>query len=324
MPVSIQRKRKLLFACLGVVSLICLAAILFFPALWLRTVFLGILFLLPFVSFFLLRNMQKEETASLEEFIQKTLHRIHRGDSVPAAALHWREEGERILHEMKGLEDTFQKEAEEHTQFVLSWIGKFQKSISDLEQIRVLLEERKDPLSLDVEREKMAMDGMLEQIKGYFTSIISRQKYSIQEVELPKLVSDAVIRNAPLFSEKSIGFRRNTIKLPVHTDPQLFGIALDEVLSNAIKHSAYGAYIGIMCRDGEQAATLTIEDSGDGIPQEDRSRIFEKGFRGRNEHTGSAGMGLYLANTYLSLLGHTIQVESRQGHGTRVVITLKK
>lgn len=220
-------------------------------------------------------------------------------------------------------EEAFQT-SEQRMRFVLNWAGKCDKIVEDLEQILASLEAQSHPLSVDLEREKLALHGMLQQLKAYFRSALSDRAYDIEQVELSKVISDTVLRNGPLFNQKSIGFRRNTVKMYVQSDPHLLGMALDELLDNALRHSAPSTYIGLWCREDDENIRISIEDSGDGIPAEDAVHIFEKGFTGRNEQSPTTGMGLFLARSYVEQLGHTLTVEPRNGGGTRAIITLRK
>lgn len=70
---------------------------------------------------------------------------------------------------------------------------------------------------------------------------------------------------------------------------------------------------------------LVIEDTGIGIRPEDLPRVCEKGYTGYNGHTDkrSTGIGLYLCKRILNRLGHTIEIESEVGKGTRVLVGLK-
>ena len=53
---------------------------------------------------------------------------------------------------------------------------------------------------------------------------------------------------------------------------------------------------------------------------EELSRIFTRGFVGRGEDPGRAGLGLFTARAYCTLLGHSLSVTSAEGKGTRAVI----
>ena len=67
---------------------------------------------------------------------------------------------------------------------------------------------------------------------------------------------------------------------------------------------------------------LVLEDNGTGIPAEELSRIFEKGFTGSNgrNHERSTGMGLYLCRKLCDKLGIGIRAWSEYGMGTRMFL----
>jgi signal transduction histidine kinase len=67
---------------------------------------------------------------------------------------------------------------------------------------------------------------------------------------------------------------------------------------------------------------LIIEDTGIGIRPEDVSRVFEKGYTGYNGRLDkrASGIGLYLAKKVADALGIKIQLTSKVGTGTKVVL----
>lgn len=99
------------------------------------------------------------------------------------------------------------------------------------------------------------------------------------------------------------------------------------LVSNAIKYSTEGGCINIDVRNETDTATLIIEDQGIGISEKDLPLIFERFYRtdrSRNRKTGGAGIGLTIAKAVV--LGHNgkITVESKEGYGSRFVITVPK
>ena len=68
---------------------------------------------------------------------------------------------------------------------------------------------------------------------------------------------------------------------------------------------------------------LTVRDTGIGIPQEDRERIFERFYRvdkSRSKEVGGTGLGLSIVKHAALHLGARIQVESIPGTGTTVTV----
>ena len=74
---------------------------------------------------------------------------------------------------------------------------------------------------------------------------------------------------------------------------------------------------------------VTVEDSGEGIPEEDLEHIFDRFYRvdkSRERENGGTGLGLAIANEFVQAQGGFVQVESKLGEGSRfqVFLPLKK
>jgi signal transduction histidine kinase len=95
--------------------------------------------------------------------------------------------------------------------------------------------------------------------------------------------------------------------------------ALFNLLSNALKFTREGGMVTISARRTEGEMLLEVADTGIGIPDEDRERVFGKFERGSREqrHSG-AGLGLSLVKSLIELHGGRVELDSRVGGGTRV------
>lgn len=97
------------------------------------------------------------------------------------------------------------------------------------------------------------------------------------------------------------------------------------LMSNAVKYSTKGGQIEIRIANGAESAAVIIEDQGIGISQEDLPLIFERFYRtdrSRNRKTGGAGIGLTIARTIVQAHDGKITVESKEGCGSRFIVTL--
>jgi signal transduction histidine kinase len=98
------------------------------------------------------------------------------------------------------------------------------------------------------------------------------------------------------------------------------------LLENAIRHTPSGGRVEV--RLGEAAiakATVTVSDSGEGIPTQELPNIFERFHRvdpSRARSTGGAGLGLTIAKQLVEAHGGTIHAESDLGQGSRFVFEL--
>ncbi|HHN8438363.1 ATP-binding protein [Clostridioides difficile] len=94
---------------------------------------------------------------------------------------------------------------------------------------------------------------------------------------------------------------------------------LDQIINNAIKYSKKVGKIEFNSKKLENGVVLSIKDFGIGINEEDISRVFDKGFtgkNGRNQLYKSTGMGMYFVKKMIDSLGHEIEVCSKIGSYT--------
>ena len=114
--------------------------------------------------------------------------------------------------------------------------------------------------------------------------------------------------------------RKLTAELDVQV-PRLFGqrprlrVALDNLISNAVKHAPHGSTIQIHVGMRGQQCELWVRDSGRGVPQHERSRIFEPFVRGSEaEESGVRGTGVGLSIVKEAILAHGGDVEVEDAH----------
>jgi len=107
-------------------------------------------------------------------------------------------------------------------------------------------------------------------------------------------------------------------------DPRLVEIALDNLLSNAIRHTSSGRIRLVLAPD-DRGWTLSVEDSGEGIAVEHLSHVFERFYRvdaGRGRDRGGSGIGLAIVDDIARRHGGTVDISSRPGEGTTVRVHL--
>jgi len=113
----------------------------------------------------------------------------------------------------------------------------------------------------------------------------------------------------------------------VSVDKDLFRIALNNLLNNAIKYNQSGGSVVLAADEGDLDVVIGVRDSGIGMTPEDRERVTEKFFRVREtgtEQRGGHGLGLYLTNQIVELHHGRLTIDSELGHGSVFSIHLKK
>ncbi|WP_213820347.1 sensor histidine kinase [Fructobacillus parabroussonetiae] len=120
------------------------------------------------------------------------------------------------------------------------------------------------------------------------------------------------------FIQKDLSLTVDEGDFELITDRKWLLFVLQQIIYNAIKYTKEGG-LRLTCTESRQ---IIIEDSGIGIDPADLPRVFQHGYTGYNGRVedNASGLGLYLVKEILDRLGHTIQIESTVGSGTKVTI----
>ncbi|HMB96757.1 MAG TPA: ATP-binding protein, partial [Tepidisphaeraceae bacterium] len=141
-------------------------------------------------------------------------------------------------------------------------------------------------------------------------------QFQFQSMAAREIVSQAVDPLRASFAEKGVRLEIELADdLPsIRADPSCVGLAVTNLLSNALKFTPAGGDVRVSADANEHSLTLSVSDTGPGIPDEYASRIFEKFFRvpQRDGPTG-AGLGLAIAKEIVEAHGGTIRFESSAG-----------
>lgn len=104
----------------------------------------------------------------------------------------------------------------------------------------------------------------------------------------------------------------------IQVDRRLVGLAIKQLLDNALKYSAPVTPVTIHVRPGDGVVTLDVTDRGKGIPTAEQARVFEKFWRSPSVHAKMPGSGLGLSIAHRIARAHNgdLTVTSRPGETT--------
>jgi len=113
----------------------------------------------------------------------------------------------------------------------------------------------------------------------------------------------------------------------VALDKDLFRIALNNLLTNAVKYNRDGGNVSLHAEETDESLIIRVADTGLGIAPEARAHIFDKFYRADDETAaarGGHGLGLALAREIVTLHNGRLTVESTVGEGSTFTIELRK
>lgn len=161
--------------------------------------------------------------------------------------------------------------------------------------------------------EDMLTVGQME--SGHFT-------FSPEWTNLDEFVPSLLEEFRYTFEMRTFHFN-NALHRAAYVDKKLLRHILSNLLSNAIKYSPPEKPITTEIYASNGMIELAVEDQGIGIPPDDQTRLFEAFQRASNVgKIAGTGLGLTIVRQAVELHGGSIRLESRQGQGTRFIVTL--
>ena len=97
------------------------------------------------------------------------------------------------------------------------------------------------------------------------------------------------------------------------------------LVDNAIRHTPKGGIITITIDEHKKQATIAVQDTGEGIPEDHLPHIFDRFYRvdkTRSRSEGGSGLGLAICKRIVEVHQGSISVESKVGEGTTFLVTL--
>ncbi len=153
-------------------------------------------------------------------------------------------------------------------------------------------------------------------------------EYCFADADIALLLRDVVAQNLPYASQAGVklGLDLPSAAVRTRTDPDRLFQAVTNLVSNAAKFSPAGEVVRVSLRADARALVIRVSDNGPGIPEEFRTRLFDRfaqsaHTRGLSRQPGT-GLGLSISKTIVTQLGGTLRLDERQTRGAAFEIEL--
>ncbi len=254
---------------------------------------------------------------------------------------------ERDSTQQKKSEEEMQKTLEKERQlnelksrFVSMASHEFRTPLGAILSSTSLIEEylvRKDS-TMDFVREKS--ERHIKRIKSSIGNLISilNDFLSLEKLEQGKVESSPALFSLTEFSKELIEDMQPTLKKgqrieythkgegndEVFIDQQMFRNVIFNLLSNASKYSPEDSLIEFCAVNVSNGIEVSITDHGMGIPEDDKTHLFERFFRAKNAtNVQGTGLGLNIVKRYVDLMDGNISFITKEGEGTTFKISVQ-
>jgi len=143
-------------------------------------------------------------------------------------------------------------------------------------------------------------------------------------VDVPALLEQALsdVRSAAEQGGVQLESHAEMLTESLVADRERLALALQNLLSNAIRHTGRGGSVVLRATPDEAGVRFSVQDTGEGIPPEYVSRLFDRFFRVPGGRGGSAGLGLSIVKDVAEAHGGTVGVDSVPGQGSTFWLTV--
>jgi signal transduction histidine kinase len=180
---------------------------------------------------------------------------------------------------------------------------------------------------------KISMERNIRELNIMITELLENERLAVlgsklvvEQVDVVQLARTVIEKFG--HDRQRIVFDSLTDSLEITADNQRLHVALNNVISNALKYSSESdGPVTVTVFPDDEGARMVVTDQGVGIPEDAQEKVFEAFYRtddSRSRETGGYGLGLSLTKAIIDAHGGAIRLRSRQGQGTTISMWLPK
>ncbi|MFC0524367.1 sensor histidine kinase [Pontibacillus salicampi] len=226
------------------------------------------------------------------------------------------------LGELEQMRHQFVSNVSHEIQSPLTSIQGFAKAIKD--DVITDDEERKEYLAI-IEHESRRLSSLSQNLLKLASLDSDHPPFHPETYQMDEQLRRVVAALEPQWNAKGLNMNLDLESVVYYGDQDQMEQVWINLLTNAIRYSPADGTVSIVTHFVGDEVTVSIIDSGEGIPEEEQGRIFERFYKvdkARSRNAGGNGLGLSIAKKIVLLHRGYITVESQQGKGAVFRVTL--
>jgi PAS domain S-box-containing protein len=194
--------------------------------------------------------------------------------------------------------------------------------------VESLLRRDPDPTATKriLETARRSCAKLIEIVEGAakYAKLSTAQGIEFRELDLATILRDVVTEFEARAKDRKLKILLDAPgTFPARANPMIADV-FENFLSNAAKYGPEGGTVWIRVDDDGASWRVSVTDSGEGIPDADKQKVFLRFERLRKEGVKGTGLGLAIAHRIVVLHGGRIWVEDAPARGARFCVTLPK
>ena len=172
-------------------------------------------------------------------------------------------------------------------------------------------------------REAERLSGLVEELLDFSRLQNGRMRLLVSKLDILSELDQAVymFTDRARTEQKQLNYEETTVLPPVYGDVDRLRQVFVNIIDNALKYTSPGGTISVSSREDSGWVRVVISDTGCGIPAEHLPNVKKKFYKA-NQLVRGSGIGLAVADEIVRLHGGSLEIESQEGVGTTVTISL--
>ncbi len=196
-----------------------------------------------------------------------------------------------------------------------------------LENNMVSDENKKKEFLSRIKKETINMTSLINDILMISRLETKEAEVTLSDVRLAPLVKEVCTSLEPLAKEYQVSISTNCRPLMMFANIQQLRELFNNLIINAIKYNKPEGKVEVTVTSEQNEIIIIVEDTGVGIPEDAKVRIFERFYRvdkGRSKKVGGTGLGLSIVKHIVNYYNGSIELQSKIGEGSKFTVRLPK
>ena len=258
-----------------------------------------------------------------------TANRYATGERAVRANEAGRDEVSEVAHAFNRMADNLRREEEQQQRLIADIAHELRTPLTvlkgELEALEDGLLEAEPATYRRLGEEVTLLERLVQDLRLLTQAESGELPLRLRRVDLTALVREASASFASHARRRDVTVVPDLVPVVLEGDPDRLRQVLANLLENAVRHAPQGSRVDVgLQRDGG-CAVLTVRDRGEGIPEEERERVFQRFYRvdrARSRATGGSGLGLAIVRTLAELHGGSVAAASHPRGGAVLTVRL--